>query len=236
MQDNHYFSYHLPATGWVLAFVLSVITLSACGNKSTQAKNVPETSQSSEEEQGVTAPKIEADASGLIGLDQCPTTNDRLRVEVSEEMDSAIIYLDNELLQTITDPDGGLVAAGGEPPIFFLDANFDGFADIFIGPGESRTYSTLLVWEPSKKQFRRIGKLSEPSLQNFLLCPETKSVFEGGSDSWCSFSFSRSEWENGNLKVLENITLVNDPEQYGENHVSDKYTLIASDGKKTSSV
>ena len=228
----------MPDISWLLSLVLSASLMMGCGNLNSKK----ETSENADTEQiaentsvdasnnGVKAPDIKADASGLIGLQQCPTENDRLRVEISENLDVAKIFLDGELLQTITDSEDQLVAADGEAPIHFMDANFDGLTDIFIGPGESRTYSTLLLWDSASKQFQRVGKLGMPSLQNILLCPEIKSVFEGGSNSWCASSATRSVWENGNLKMLEELTMVTDPEQYGEYDVSDKYTLRSSDG------
>lgn len=239
MQENHSFIRHFSVQGWLLSFTFCALMLTGCGNQNTKkdSSENTETEQVVEqvadvtEDNGVKAPVIQADANGLIGLGQCSIENDRLRVELSEDKDVAKIFLDGELLQTITDADDALVAAGDDAPIFFLDANFDGLTDIFIGPGESRTYSSLLIWEPASKQFRRIGHLGEPSLQNFLLCPETKSVYEGGSNSWCSGSFTKSVWEGGTLKAVEDVIVVSDPEQYGENEVSDKYTLKTSDGK-----
>ena len=238
MQDNLSFIHRLPAKGWLLSIVLCVLFLVGCDlNTKKQTSVNSETEQSTESnadevgDNGLKAPEITADAEGLIGLNQCLTNNDRLRVVLSKEQDTVSIYIDDELTQTITDSEDGLVGAGGDIPVFFMDANFDGFTDIFIGPGESRTYSTLLIWEPTSRQFKRIGKLGSPSLQNILLCPETKSVFEGGSNSWCNSSFTRSEWENGILKVKEEVNVVTDPEQYAENNVCDKYTLKSSDGK-----
>ena len=42
----------------------------------------------------------------------------KLRVELSEDKNTAKIFLDGELLQTITDADDALVAAGDDAPIF----------------------------------------------------------------------------------------------------------------------
>ena len=106
-----------------------------------------------------------------------------------------------------------------------MDANFDGYVDIFIGPGESRTYSALLIWDATAKQFKRVGSLGDPSFQNVMLYPSEQFVFEGGSNSWCCDYFTRSIWEGGKLKTMEELYIVNDPEQYGEYEVENKYTL-----------
>ena len=185
-----------------------------------------------EEEAYMAAPKIETDGEGLIVLGQCPQTDKHLTVTLSEDNAKAEISYDGELMQTVEDKEGALVAAGGDIPVRFMDANFDGLTDIFIGPGESRTYSTLLVWDAAHKEFVRIGKLSEPTLQGFMLEPATKSVYEGGSGSYCLFVVTRSTWEGGSLKVKERLLSVSDPTQYGANDVSDKYSLRDENDKE----
>ena len=106
-----------------------------------------------------------------------------------------------------------------------MDANFDGFMDIFIGQGASRTYSCLLVWDNNDKKFHRIGTLGEPVLQNFMLHPSSKSVIEGGSNSWCNSSFTKSIWNGRQLVTQEELSIVTDPSQYAENGVTKKYTI-----------
>lgn len=185
------------------------------------------------EQPDMTAPEINPNAAGLITLSQCPTTDKHLSVKLSEDNDEAVICYDGKELQTISDKEGGLVAAGGEVPIYFMDANFDGFTDIFIGPGESRTYSTLLLWNNEKQEFERVGTLSEPTLQGFMLCPESKCVFEGGSSSAFAFDITLSTWEGNKLKKSEHLTVVSGPEAYGNNGVSNKYTLKGTDNSVT---
>lgn len=171
------------------------------------------------------APKIETDGEGLIALGQCPQTDKHLKVVLADDNTKAEIYYDGKLLQTVEDQEGALVAAGGDIPVRFMDANFDGLTDIFIGPGESRTYSTLLVWNSASEKFERIGTLGEPSLQGFMLEPGTKSVYEGGSASYCLFVVTRSAWDGGELKTKEKLFCVSDPSQYAANDVSDKFSL-----------
>ena len=227
---------HVCASVGLLA--LSTLMLMSCQSSPQQAKeNATEASAS--EKQEVTenvaeesaasmymmAPEIETDGAGLITLAQCPQTDEHLKVVLKDDNAKAEIYYDGELMQTIVDSEGTLVAAGGEIPVRFLDANFDGQVDIFIGPGESRTYSTLLVWNADKKEFVRIGKLGEPSLQGFMLEPATKSLYEGGSASWCMFIVTRSEWDGVSMKVKEKLYCISDPTQYESNGSSGKYSL-----------
>lgn len=212
-----------------MAFIIA-----ACGKGENSSKEQASASENETEatteavgqvEERMKAPAIDPDAEGLIRLSQCPSIYDKMEVAVSEDNTSVSITYDGQQLQTITDADDGLVATGDGAAIHFMDANFDGFVDIFIGPGESRTYSTLLLWDVAAKQFKRVGKLGDPSFQNIMLYPSKKYLFEGGSSSWCSDFFTRSIWEDGDLKKIEELVIVSDAEQYGEYEVKNKYTL-----------
>lgn len=226
-----------------LTMTLGMTFMTACGkNADTQKsqetepsktiESLPESEVTTEvkDEGDMKAPEINPNKNGLIALLQCPTTYEKLKVEVSEDYTEVKIYDGDKLLQTLSDPDDGFVAAGGEVPIYFMDANFDGYVDLFIGPGESRTYSTLLTWNPTEKEFVRVGTLGNPALQNFMLYPSGNSVFDGGSASWCSDFFSRSVWKEGKLQQVDELCVVNDPEQYGEYDVTAKFTLRDTEG------
>ena len=197
----------------ILALLVCIGLLAACNNK-PQNNDKPE-------------PKAEVtiSESDLISLNQFPTIDKRLYVEVSPDFTEASIYRDGKLFQTVLDEENGLVSIGDEATVHFLDANFDGFTDIFIGAGESRTYSTLLLWDDNTKQFVRIGELGNPDLQGFMLCPAEKKVIEGGSGSYCSFYISQSHW-NGNELVLDVfLTIISDPDEYISYKVKNMFTI-----------
>ena len=212
---------------------------SACAGKtpkgqtqdSTAVTDVIPADNTAQDGDDMKVPMIETDANGIITLAQCPTEYEGLKVEVSDDVSKATIYRGNQLLQTISGDENEPMATDGDKSVHFMDANFDGYVDIFIGAGESRTYSTLILWDPATKQFKRYGLLGEPMLQNFTLHPASKSVFEGGSASAFAEVFSRSIWENGTLKRVEELTCVNDAEQYGEYEVNAPYTIKDSEGK-----
>ena len=243
MKYNH--SCRFVTFCFVLFLVAHLTMLASCGNKSDQktqqfaseavAEETPASDSQEEKNADMKAPQIKADEAGLIGLSQCPQEFGSLNVTFNEDKTEAKIYKDGQLLQTITDEDGGLVAAGGDVPVYFMDANFDGWVDIFAGPGESRTYSTILLWDPAAEQFVRVGKLGTPSLQNIILCPEEKTIYEGGSNSWCSSSFTRDSWQGHQLVEDVELTIVTDAEQYGENGVTHRYTLRDSEQKEMQS-
>ena len=153
---------------FILTLLISVCLLVACNNSKPQNNDKEEPKAA-----------VAFDESDLMSLDQFPTVDEQLSVEVSPDFMEAVISCDGEKLQTISDEDG-LISMGEEvAPVHFLDANFDGHTDIFIEVGESRTYSTLLLWNTEEQQFHRVGTLGSPDLQGFKLCPAEKKVIEG---------------------------------------------------------
>ena len=176
----------------------------------------------------MTAPQVEADENGLVWLGSCPDTDPHLAVKISDDFTTATIFYDGKEIQTVTDEDG---LATDDAPVHFLDANFDGLTDIFIGMGESRTYSTLLLWDPEKQQFVRTGTLGTPSLQGFMLHPYSKSVVEGGSNSFCEFAVTRSLWEGNKLQPQEDLIIIYGAENYAMNGVQHKFTLKDPEGQ-----
>lgn len=237
----HFFSCKISISA--LAFCLPL--LMSCQNKQTAAtpdqtavadtvsSTVPEPAATADETY-MKAPEVKADANGLIALADCPTTDEHLSVSVNEDKTEAVVSYDGKTLQTIKDEDM-LVAAGGDVAIHYLDANFDGFIDIFLGPGESRTYSTLLLWNADSKQFSRIGTLGEPTLQGFMLEPATKSVIEGGSGSASSFYITRSQWSGQKLEQKEQLVVITMPSEYEANNVSAAFTLRDANEKEITS-
>ena len=232
-QPNNYFQSCLIAMG--------VAVLVSCGKSAPSSdsqkmdtlasEQVPSTKSGDQQPVDTTmkAPQILTDRAGLISLQSCPNSYKSLSVSVSEDLTEAKIFSDGKLMQTISDSDGGLVAAGGDIPVAYMDANFDGYVDIFIGPGESRTYSTLLLWNPETRQFDRTGELGSPAFQNIMLHPSGKSVYEGGSMSAFCDCFFRYVWDDGQLKDVEELTIVYDPALFEEYEVENVYTLKDAD-------
>ena len=210
---------------FILTLLISVCLLVACNNNKPQNNDKEE-------------PKAEVafNESDLIPLNQFPTSDDHLTVVVSPDFLEAVISLDGKEIQTISDEDG-LISMGEEvAPVHFLDANFDGHTDIFIGVGESRTYSTLLLWNAEEQQFHRVGTLGSPDLQGFKLCPTEKKVIEGGSGSYCSFYITQSHWNGDELVRDEQLVIISDPGEYIPYGVKNKYTIQDGNEKELCSV
>lgn len=202
-----------------LTLCISLGLFTACGNN--QPKNEqPEAPAKLD----MTAPQVEANMDGLIYLEDCPMSNPRLAVTVSEDFTTAKIMYDGKEIQTVKDEEYEL--ASDAAPIHFLDANFDGFTDIFIGTGQSRTANTLLVWNDKTQKFESVDG---SALQGVMLEPATKSFVMGGSNSASEFYVTRSLWNGNKLDIREQLSIVTNPEEYANNNVDHMYTVKSSD-------
>lgn len=202
-----------------LTLCISLGLFTACGNN--QPKNEQPKAPAKLD---MTAPQVEANMDGLIYLEDCPMSNPRLAVTVSEDFTTAKIMYDGKEIQTVKDEEYEL--ASDAAPIHFLDANFDGYTDIFIGTGQSRTANTLLVWNDKTQKFESVDG---SALQGVMLEPATKSFVMGGSNSASEFYVTRSLWNGNKLDIREQLSIVTNPEEYANNNVDHMYTVKSSD-------
>ena len=223
---------------FIALLFLGTAIFTACRNTSKLEANKKDTTtanDSTSEKTSLTDKNLDQPSQtgmvAMIPLGQFPTTDPHLSVALSNDQRQADIKFDGKVIQTIVDKEDGLVSACDDYLVHYLDANFDGHTDIFIGMGESRTYSTLLIWDADSQQFLRIGKLGDPSLQGFMLDTKNKSILEGGSNSYCEFAISRSLWEGNVLVTKEDLTIITDPGQYGISGFEHRYTLRDAEEK-----
>ena len=162
----------------------------------------------------------------LVYIDGFSTTDPHLTVTVSEDFTTATICRDGKEFQTVTEEFG---LASDEPTVRFLDANFDGHTDIYIGPGASRTANSLLLWSEKEQKF--VSVHNGTALQNPMLDPESKSFFDGGSNSFCELGIGRSTFDGDNMVMQEELTIITSPEEYANNNVEHKYTLKDNNDK-----
>lgn len=198
---------------FALCFTMGLFT--ACGNS---GNNKPETTQTPDK-LDMTATPVKPDASGFIYLDQFLKTDPHLTVKVSDDFTTATIFYDGKEIQTIEDEDELI---SDEVTVRFLDANFDGQTDIYLGVGLSRTLNALFVWDEFEQQFQVVNG---SSLQNPMLHPATKSFIDGGSSSYCETDITLNKWNKSMIMAHENLAIILDPEQYGELDVEHRYTL-----------
>ena len=196
-----------------LTLCIGLGLFTACGNN--QPKN--------EQPETPVVPETPAEQDLIFDF----SANDpNLTVEVSEDFTTATIYRDGKEIQTVYEEFG---LASDEAMVRFLDANFDGHTDIYIGPGMSRTANSLLLWDEKEQKF--VNVQNGTALQNPMLDPNTKSFIEGGSNSFCETGIGRSTFDGANMVKQEELTIIADPEEYMNNNVEHKYTLKDKDGK-----
>lgn len=183
------------------------------------------------------APQITADADGFIMLDQCPTQYSTIRIALEGDgcILKAKVYKNDMLLQILEDEDEydalatDIVDINDPKNIHFMDINFDGYVDIFIGTSMSRTKSSVFLWNPTSESFQRAAK--DEMLQNIILEPLSKSLYEGGSGSWCYSGFSRYKWAYYSIEDLETLEVVSDASQYEDYDVTHEYTVKTKEGE-----
>ncbi len=174
----------------------------------------------------ISNPVCQPNSYGLITLEECPEQHQQLTVKLSEERDKITIYYNGQVMQELTtDDEFTSPIAEGECPVYFLDANFDGKCDIFVGPGLSRTYSTLLLWNSQTGKFEPLTDCDGAALQNIALDPVNKRVFDGGSSSYCEEDGDMMVWNGNKLEIVETLVIISDPTQYRANGVKYMFTV-----------
>ena len=217
---------------WTIA-VLSIIVLIAAVVIAFYVFSSEDSNNDSE----LMAPQITADADGFIVLDQCPTQYPSIRIALEGEGSilKAKVYKNDMLLQILEGEEEydalatDIIDINDPKNVHFLDINFDGYVDIFIGPSMSRTKSSVFLWNPTSGSFQQVAK--DEMLQNIILEPSSKSFYQGGSGSWCFEGFSRYKWVYYSINELETLEIVSDASQYEDYNVTHEYTVKTKEGK-----
>ena len=153
------------------------------------------------------APVIELDGEGMFSIDDCPTKYEGLEIVKHKgeyNLSSIDIMRDGQLLRSFNFTDDDYVT---RDEVHFLDANFDGYVDIFLGPGCDREYSALFLWNPEQSNFVRGYEDGSPMLNgNYKFHPASQKVYFTGSGSFSSNHAVRLSWQNYNLQSEEALT------------------------------
>ena len=217
---------------WIVA-VLSIIVLIAA----VAIVFYVFSSEASNDDSEMMAPQITAEADGFIVLDQCPTQYPTIRFVLEGEGSilKAKVYKNDMLLQILEGEDEydalatDIVDINDPKNVHFMDINFDGYVDIFIGRSMSRTKSSAFLWNPTSESFQQVAK--EEMFQNIILEPSSKSLYQGGSGSWCYSGFSRYKWYYYSVEELETLEVVSDASQYEDYNVTHEYTVKTKEGE-----
>ena len=171
----------------------------------------------------------------LIALKDCPHEMDGLIVELSQSEDyvqTIRISKDGKFLHELVGEFYEGSPVFDKSILFFVDANYDGETDIFIGSGEDRTSNTILLWNSKNNLFERYGNSNSHSFQNAIFSPSEKAIYESGSNSAFDGWYTKSVWEHGILEEAEQIVEISDIKEldeynkYSDFKVSKKYTLL----------
>ena len=118
------------------------------------------------------APVIELDGEGMFSIDDCPTKYEGLEIVKHKgeyNLSSIDIMRDGQLLRSFNFTDDDYVT---RDEVHFLDANFDGYVDIFLGPGCDREYSALFLCSPtndSKNEYGSRDILFEMGCRHYMV-------------------------------------------------------------------
>ena len=177
------------------------------------------------------------DMETLMPLSMFPTTDDDLSVAVIDFGHQVDISYDGKVIQSFTAKDeyDELVTLYDEEMpadfVHFLDANYDGYTDIYVGYNESRTSNALFLWNAKEQKFHLVG-----GGQNFMLYIPHKKVVRGGSNSSWEFVIFLSHWNGDKLVDDEGLTIITEPDEYESYGVEHRYTLKDAQGKVLHSV
>lgn len=175
----------------------------------------------------------------LLSLNDMPHTAKGMRVELTKDGMMAVearIMKNGQLMQTIRDEEGlctDWYEQDAQDLVHFVDVNYDGQPDLFIGVGGSRTANSVLLWNPSTNRFEMME--DGPNWQNPIFSPQDKAVYTGGSNSAWEMFYAKSVWRGNKLvtvETLEYVTNLNDYNRvFPESRKSHAYTLKNASGK-----
>lgn len=204
--------------------LLAAMLLIACSAQSRQSQPAAQDEQTDKTETAVqeNANVVEKAAKPAkpVALKDCPQTDRQLRVALSRDADMnqvAVIYRNGDIVQTFNDEEPLFTDWYDQPAetfIHYVDANFDGHTDIFLGLGQSRTYSALLLWNPKTQLFERYGNLGEPSLQNPVFVPAENAIYTSGSNSAFEYLYTKDVWDEETLIDTEALYYYANPAEY----------------------
>ncbi len=170
------------------------------------------------------APVIELDGEGMFSIDDCPTQYDGLEIVKHKgeyNLSSIDVILDGKQLCSFAfrddnELDNNDYVTGDQ--VHFLDANFDGYVDIFLGPGCDREYSALFLWNPEQSNFVRVRQDGDPQFNgDYQFHPSSRKVYFSGSGCAVCHHAVRLSWRGNDLRSEEALTSVMSKSYIDEN-------------------
>ncbi len=167
---------------------------------------------------------MRVDPNGYYNLLDAPQTSAKFKAKSTQNGDGTFttkIYKGKKLVQTIKHE-----ATSGE--VRFVDMNYDGSVDLFVGPASPRTYSTIFLY--NKKTGKFVPTEPQPSLNGHFLVNDSKKLFVSmGSDGASSALYQKFTFNGNRLTTTQSLMVFYDPSVYADYDVTTKYTLIKGD-------
>ena len=160
------------------------------------------------------------DANGYYNVISAPKINIKYRAQSTQNEDGSYttkIYKGKKLLQTLKHE-----TTSGE--VRFIDMNFDGEVDLFVGPPAARNYSTIYLYNKKKGNF---APSQRELLNGYILVNDKKKNFVSmSSDGAISTYYQLYTWKGNKLVPSEGLMVFTDPNEYTNYGVQTKYTLL----------
>lgn len=162
-----------------------------------------------------------------------PTQHDSIEIYFTEETNNESsqimkIYRCGEYLQSFN-----ISELLNSDIVHFLDVNFDGYTDIFIGVGGSETANVVFVWN-SKNEIFEDCKILSGKLQNPYFDMDRKVIYDCEKCGTLEFWFFKYVIEDERLTLGNRLLVIPDLDGYNKNtgHFSRNhpYTLYYGDG------
>lgn len=166
------------------------------------------------------------DANGYYNVLNAPQTNSKFRAQSTQNNDGSYttnIYKGKKLLQVLKHE-----ATSGD--VRFIDMNFDGHVDIFLGPATVRANNFIYLYDKKKAKFTPAklypAQKEGSTFSGCVLINEKKKHFVtmhtgDVSDSY----FQLYTWKGNKPVAAEGLFLFNDPTKYELYGVETKYTF-----------
>ena len=205
--------------GFMQSMVI-IVTMFALATSGASAQ------QGSDTNNPLAVPAVNFDESGMFTVENCPTTHDVLEVVLNEgesAIDLVAVFADDMPMTTIPLSDDYDITRN---VVHYLDANFDGYVDILVGPGCNREYSVLLLWDCDKNDFVLASNDGFVVFNgNFYFDPQRKAVYRMTSSSAFETTCTLMTWFGSDLQSEQTFLQVFDPTYYDSYRVTHRYTI-----------
>ena len=202
--------------------IAAAVTLAVTGCGSTNKNVVSSAPGPVKLTDPIIAPPLSPlDANGFYDLTIAPQSHNSFSVKTVDGNDGT----KTTLIRYGTKIIGNLTHNATSNTVRYVDANFDGFTDIVVGPAASRNYTAICLLEPQSRTFKQSNVTDELN-GDFLINPTTKQWVGRSSNGASSTIYQIYSWTNNQLVPAETLIVISDSQDYKANGVKSRYTII----------